>query len=102
MAGRYEDNRLRSGWLTDPDFRAALLKAETAAIDDTGRRLIAGQQKALDALDQLIDAADKDGDRRLAATAWLDFTLRLRELKNIETRLESLEEIIFGQLKRKA
>lgn len=81
-------------YLDDPAFRAALTAAETAVIDDAGRRLIAGQQKALDTLDELITEAVKESDRRLAATTWLEFALRLRELKNIEARLANLEEII--------
>ena len=86
-------------YLEDPVFKQALTQAESDLINEAGRRLISGQDAALDALQELISAAEKDSDRRLAAQAWLDFCLRWRELKNIESRLAVLEAVIYDQYK---
>lgn len=85
-------------WLSeDAGFRAALTQAESDLIGDSTRRLVGGQQAALDALEDLIAGATKDSDRRLAAVAWLDFVLRWRELQNVELRLSALEAAINGK-----
>ena len=84
-------------YLEDPAFRQALTQAESDTIDEAGRRLLSGQDQALDALEDLITEAEKDSDRRLAAQAWLDFALRWRELKNIEERLTELERLTYGK-----
>lgn len=84
-------------YLEGPEFRRALARAESDTIDEAGRRLLGGQDAALDALEELITGADNDANRRLAAVAWLDFALRWRELKNIEQRLTELEGYIYGE-----
>lgn len=83
-------------YMARPWFRSAITEAETAMIDDTTRRLLAGQQRALDALEILIRGGKKESDQRLAGQAWLDFTLRYRELQNIEQRVSNLEAAIYG------
>lgn len=88
-------------YLAIPAFRLALIQAETALIDESGRRLLSGQQKALDALDNLIDGAAKESDKRLSAQAWMDLVLKLRELRNTEQRLTDLEREVFHGRKRK-
>jgi hypothetical protein len=85
------NRRTITRYLEDPAFRHALTQAESDLIDEAGRRLISGQDEALDALQELISKAEKDSDRRLAAQAWLDFTLRWRELINVEERLTALQ-----------
>lgn len=84
-------------YLEDSAFRQVLTQAESELIDEAGRRLISGQDGALDALQELISNAEKDSDRRLAAKDWLSFTLAFRELKNIETRLGILEAALYGK-----
>ena len=84
-------------YLEIPDFRRVLARAEMDAIDEAGRRLIAGQPEALDTLHDLMTDAESENVRRLATVAWLDFTLRWRELKNIEERLTSLEVAVYGK-----
>ena len=80
-------------WLkNDPDFRTALLEAENRTIDEATRRLLAGQEQALDTLVNVMTKADKQSDKRLAAVAWLDIALRWCELRNFEQRLSMLEE----------
>jgi hypothetical protein len=87
-------------YLENLDFQQALTQAESDTIDEAGRRLLSGQDQALDALEDLILGAEKESDRRLAAKDWLSFTLAFRELKNDETRLAVLEEVVYYQYKK--
>lgn len=86
-------------WLAElPEFRAALTQAEGATIDAAGRRLLAGQDSALNVLAEIMDNHDnRPGDRMRAAAAWLDFALRWRELRNVEERLADLEAAVYGK-----
>lgn len=85
-------------WLTEPVFRAELLKAEGAAIDQAARRLIGMQDGALEVLSELLAAARAPAGVRLrAAQAVLDYLLRLRELRNTEKRLADLEAAVYGK-----
>ncbi len=79
-------------WMGDPTFRLRLNEAEGEAIDTATRRLLQLQAPAIDALqDVLEDPATSPTARLRAATAVLDYLIRLRELRNIEARLLALE-----------
>ena len=84
-------------WLDDPGFRLALSQAEGEALDRIGRRLLVMSDKAIDAIESVIDDPDQAGasNKRLAAGLILDQTMKLRELRNIETRLSDLEKAVF-------
>jgi hypothetical protein len=84
-------------WLTFEYFRQALTAAEGAALDATTRRLLAGQSKALDALEGLIKSSQSETVKRQAAVNWLDTLLKLLELRNIEQRVTAIEEFVYGQ-----
>lgn len=87
--------RTLTRWLADDDFKAALLEAESGAIDAATRRLIGLQGKAIDTLEEtMADRQALPGIRMRAAQSILDFLMRLRDLRNIETRLAALEAII--------
>lgn len=90
-------------WLQIPDFKAELSAAEGAAIDKAGRRLIAMADKAISALDDVLDNPSQEGagNKRLAAAAIIDIFMRLRELRNIETRLAELEAVVFKNQNQK-
>lgn len=75
------------------EFRQALVQAELETIDRITRRLVAGQDTALDVLEDIMKSP-KDTDRRQAAAAWLDYTLKYKGLDN-EARLIALEEVVF-------
>ena len=53
--------------------------------------------KAINAIESVIDHPDQEGasNKRLAAQAILDQLLKLRELRNIETRISDLEKALF-------
>jgi len=79
-------------WLGDPAFRLRLNEAEGEAIDTATRRLLQLQDPAIDALsDVLQDPGTSPTARLRAATAVLDYLIKLRELRNIEARLLALE-----------
>ena len=77
-------------WMQDADFRAALFAAEGELIDGATRRLLRLQDSAIDVLDDLLTATG-DAVKLRAAQTVLDHLLRLRELRDIETRLAALE-----------
>lgn len=77
-------------WLQDSDFRTALFAAEGELIDGVTRRLLRLQDGAIDVLDTLL-IAESDSVRLRAAQTILEHLLRLRELRDIESRLAALE-----------
>ena len=83
-------------WLTFEYFRQALTQAEGSALDATTRRLLAGQFRALDALEVLIKSSKSETVQRQAAVNWLDTLLKLLELRNIEQRVTAIEEYVYG------
>ena len=86
-------------WLDDPNFKAGLSQAEGAALDLATRRLLLLSDKAIDALESVLDdpAQEGAGNKRLAAQAVLDHLLKLRELRNVEERIVNLEVAVYGK-----
>lgn len=82
-------------YLELPAFRAALAQAEAEQLNEAGRRLLAGQGRALDTLEEIIEDGAKDSDRRQAAATWLDFMFRYRDLAVLEQRLSELEQAVY-------
>lgn len=79
-------------WLTDPAFRQALSAAEGELIDAATRRLLTLQGTALDTLEAVLGDEDASAGVRIrAAQMVLDHLLKLRELRDIEQRLQALE-----------
>ena len=79
-------------WLTDPAFRQALSAAEGDLIDAATRRLLTLQGTALDTLEAVLGDEDASAGVRIrAAQMVLDHLLKLRELRDIEQRLQALE-----------
>ncbi len=56
-------------WLNEPGFRLALSQAEGEAIDQVARRLLVLGDKAIDAIEDVLDCPDQEGasNKRLAA-----------------------------------
>lgn len=86
--------RTLARWLAEDDvFRAELRQAEGDAIDNATRQLVNLSEAATAVIsDILSDKKVAPGVRLRAATAALDYLLRLRELRNLEERLTTLEE----------
>lgn len=82
-------------WLReDETFKAALAQAEALALAAASRRLIAGQDKAMDTLEYLMDKAESESVRKAAASDWMGYSMKLREWA-IEERLNRLEEAML-------
>jgi hypothetical protein len=79
-------------WLASDDaFQRALRAAESTVIDNAQRRLVALQDASIDALSDLL--VDPSPTARLgAARAIIESMLRLKELRDLETRLSELEK----------
>lgn len=82
-------------WLTEADFRAELRSAENETIEFATRRLLSGQQQALDSLELLATKGRSESVRRQAANDWLNLLLKFRDLQDIDQRLEDLEAAVF-------
>jgi hypothetical protein len=83
-------------WMESNEFRNALLEAEGLAVDAATRRLISGNDVALDTLADLMVKAESESVRRQAASDWLTHLIKMRELRNIEKRLTALEAASNG------
>lgn len=86
-------------WLNEPAFRAALREAEKSILDDVTRRLSAGASLALDTLKKLVQSARHESTKLRAAVAWLELSLKYRDMHDIEERLTALEAAINGDKK---
>lgn len=80
-------------WLKKPEFQAVLQFAIRETTMETLRRLVVGKDKALDTLEELLDA-ESESVQRNAAKDWLDFTYQHLELQNINVRLSEIERLL--------
>ena len=78
--------------LEDENFKDALAQAESALIDGASRQLLSGQTQALNVLSDIMQNSN-DTNRRLAAVAWLELSIKVRDWKSIEERLTKLENM---------
>jgi len=81
-------------WLADPAFRSALRDAEKTILDEVTRRLSAGGRLALDTLQKLVTSARHESTKLRASMAWLELSLKYRDMKDIDERLTALEAAI--------
>jgi hypothetical protein len=87
-------------WLEDADFRAEVRKAEMQTVENATRRLLNGQNLALDTLEDLTTKARGESVRRLAAESWLNLSMRYNEMRDVESRLTELEKAVYGDDKK--
>lgn len=86
-------------WLNEPAFRSALRDAEKSILDDVTRRLSAGASLALDTLKKLVQSARHESTKLRASVAWLELSLKFRDMHDIEERLTALEAAIHDNKK---
>lgn len=79
-------------WLADPAFRVAVRDAEAVAIDTAGRRLASLATDAADVYAGIFeDPTARPALKLRAAQLVLDHLLQLRELVQLEERVQALE-----------
>jgi len=83
-------------WLNDDRFINALRKAQGEAITHAGSRLIAAQEAAINTLIELADQAKNEGVKRAAANDLLAYSLKFRDLVDIEERIDRLEKAVLN------
>ncbi len=81
-------------WMKEPGFKTALEEARGEVIQESLERLKAGVTKAVDGILALAGEKDKWVKLR-ACEKVLDFFLKVREVEELEGRLEKIERIIF-------
>ena len=86
-------------WMKQDAFREALRERENQTLDNATRRLIQGQDAALDALSSLISKGRNESVRRAAAVDWLNIALKFRDLNDIDKRLTELEGMMKNDKK---
>jgi len=77
-------------WLKQDNFRSTLQFALQQTSKEMIRRLVAGRSKALDTLEELLDAKS-ESVRRNAARDWLELAYQHQEMQNLESRLSEIE-----------
>lgn len=84
-------------WLAEPAFQSALRKAEAAAIAAVSRSLVRLAERAAATLEgAMSDEAATASVRVRAADAVLGRLLQVRELVDLETRVQELEARLVG------
>jgi len=85
-------------WLRNSNFQEALRAGEGAILDKVSRRLILLADKAVTALESVMDDPTQEGasQKRFASQSILDNVLKLWELRNLESRLAQIEKAVFN------
>lgn len=84
-------------WQQQPEFVAALKQAEQAALTELSRALAGLGVAAVDALRDALSKSEKMNHRLRASEIAIANLLRVRELIEIEERLQALEEAMHGK-----
>ena len=81
-------------WLELEHFQKALKHAQAQSVDTLTRRLIAGNETALQALEDCMSKDAPPTVRRAAARDWLEMYHKQYDLTVIQERLTELEAVI--------
>lgn len=81
-------------WMREPEFIAELQAAESEALGALSRSLVSLAEKATRTLDEVLDGGETDGARLRAADIVLGRLLQVRELVDLEKRIDELERTI--------
>ena len=85
-------------WLKDPHFKAELQKQRDFIIDEALAVLKANITKAVDTLVSLLSSTDSDALKRHICNDIIKYTLKTKELEELESRLSDLEKIVKERL----
>lgn len=85
-------------WLNEPTFSAAYREARGQLLENTLTALQSASGKAVETLRAVLsDQMAKPGEKVSAARAILEFSLKAREVLEVEERLHALEERLRAQ-----
>lgn len=89
-------------WIAEePAFAEALRQASDEAVADASRRLKGLLEKALSALEKILDKDGvQDKDRLRAINMTLSHAMKMAEYAELEERISTLEEYFDGQSQR--
>ena len=80
-------------WLrTDEEFKAKYQRATAELLEDAALRSKRSLAKALNTLDEVMDAGENGQVRVAAARASLEYSLRLHEIADVNRRVAAVEE----------
>lgn len=81
-------------WLADPEFRKELLAAQREQFSNSGKKLMASMDQAIDALHDVMNNPGQPGaaNKYHAASKLLELGTRYHELSNTEERIALLEK----------
>jgi hypothetical protein len=89
-------------WLQEPGFAAAYRSARGRLLEGTLTALQSASVKAVETLRNVLeDAAAKPGEKVSAARSILEYSLKAREVLEVEERLAYLEKMLEVQETRK-
>ena len=87
-------------WQADPDFIAEVERLSAELVSSLGRRIAQLSGKALDTLEEVLDdPAARRGERLRASAIIISNFASLRELAELELRVQELERGIYGAAK---
>lgn len=83
-------------WMREPAFRQALAEAETEALNELRRRLLALRDKAVDTIESTMDnpGTPYSGGRIRAADVAIRRLLQIAEAVTLEDRMNKLERLL--------
>lgn len=79
-------------YLSEDPFRQALQSAHAAIYAEVSNRLTADILTALEKLWAIVDSATDQNIKRMAINDWLKHALKIREVDDLEARVQRLEE----------
>jgi hypothetical protein len=90
-------------WLNDPAFSAAYRETRSRLLETTLTSLQAASGDAVDALRKVLkNTKARPGEKVSAARAILEYSLKAREVLEVEERLRALEDRLSQQQQPKA
>jgi hypothetical protein len=81
-------------WLEQPSFKAELYKLRNAAMSEGLQQLRDAVTHASMKLIELLESSTEE-TRRKAACNILEYSLKIEELREIDSRLESIERLVL-------
>lgn len=78
-------------WMHEPEFALALREASSLQVEQASRRLTGLLDGAISVLEMLLESGSEH-QKRLTADSVITHATRLRELTEIESRIQALEK----------